>query len=122
MEWIWFIVVALIWGFTNPFLKRGSKDISRIETSNKLLKIWQQLKWLATNLPFVVPFLINQSGSILYYVTVARSDISLAVPVINSLTLLITTIIGILIGEKIQSPKCYLGMCMVVGGVATCLL
>jgi hypothetical protein len=73
-------------------------------------------------LKYLVPFLLNQSGSILFYIALAYSsilnisllikfynilrilllftDISLVVPVTNSLTLFFTTLTGILLGEQ----------------------
>ena len=65
---------------------------------------------------------MNQSGSVLYYLTIASSDISIAVPVINSLTLVVTTIMGTLMGEKVLSVKSYLGIVCVVSGVCISIM
>ena len=122
MKGIWFLVVALIWGCTNPLLKRGSVGIETIENSSKLQKALLQIKWLILNPSFTIPFLMNQSGSVLYYLTIASSDISIAVPVINSLTLVVTTIMGTLMGEKVLSVRSYLGIVCVVSGVCISIM
>ena len=122
MKAVWFFVVALIWGCTNPLLKRGSVGIETIDNSSKLQKALLQIKWLILNPSFTIPFLMNQSGSVLYYLTIASSDISIAVPVINSLTLVVTTIMGTLMGEKVLSVKSYLGIVCVVSGVCISIM
>lgn len=122
MSGLSFLCVAMLWGCTNPFLKRGSEGVNSIQASNKFVRVVYQLKWLALNFQFTVPFLINQAGSVLYFITVAQSDISLAVPIINSLTLAITAIVGMLLGEKIQSTKSYFGMFCIIIGVCIALL
>lgn len=122
MKWINYLLVSLVWGCTDPFLKRGSQGIETVQTDNRLLKIALQFKWLLLNYQFTIPFLVNQLGSLLYYFVVAQSDISIAVPVINSLTLIVTTITGSLIGERVQSMKKYCGMLCIVLGVSISIL
>lgn len=117
-----FIAVAVVWGGTNPLLKRGSAGMEKIKCSNRLLQVIMELKYLALKWTYVVPFLINQSGSILYYFTLGQADLSLAVPITNSLTFLVTTIVGRLIGEKITSYWTYAGVFTVLCGVGLCVL
>ncbi len=114
-----FLIVAIIWGSTNPLLKKGSVGVETVDTSrnNKIKKALLQLKWLLLTPSFTLPFLLNQCGSVLYYIVVANSDISLAVPVINSLTLVVTALAGRVMGEAALSIQTYLGMVLVVTGV-----
>ncbi|KAK3710164.1 hypothetical protein QZH41_010554, partial [Actinostola sp. cb2023] len=49
---------------------------------------------------YMIPFLLNQSGSVLFYLTLASADLSLAVPITNSLTFLFTILTGKLLGEE----------------------
>ena len=90
------IAVSVVWGCSNPFLKRGSEEVQRVRGSGLLHQILLELWFLATHCSYTVPFLINQSGSVLYYLTVAKMDLSLAVPIINSLTVLFTTLVRLL--------------------------
>jgi uncharacterized membrane protein len=46
---------------------------------------------------------LNQSGSVIYFLTLQSADLSLAVPVANSLTFVFTAISGWILGE--QLPK-----------------
>ncbi|KFQ73880.1 Transmembrane protein 234, partial [Phaethon lepturus] len=49
----------------------------------------------------MVPFLLNQGGSLLFYLTLASADLSLAVPLCNSLALIVTLVTGRILGEDI---------------------
>lgn len=49
---------------------------------------------------YIVPFLFNQCGSVLYFLTLHSIDLSLAVPVSNSLTFVFTAITGWFLGEE----------------------
>lgn len=116
------IGVSMVWGCSNPFLKHGSEGIQRVRgsiwsTYQILLELW----FPATRCSYTVLFLINQSGSVLYYLTVAKMDLSLAVPIINLLTVLFTTLVGLLLGEKLRGGRSLLGMACVLAGVALCL-
>lgn len=51
-------------------------------------------------LQYMLPFLFNQCGSVLYFLTLQDTDISLAVPVSNSLTFIFTAITGWFLGEE----------------------
>lgn len=43
------VFVALLWGGTNPLIKRNSKEIVEIEANSKILQFMLELKYLATN-------------------------------------------------------------------------
>ncbi|NXT27323.1 TM234 protein, partial [Syrrhaptes paradoxus] len=68
----------------------------------------------------LVPFLLNQSGSLLFYLTLASADLSLAVPLCNSLALIVTVVTGRMLGEDIGGKRAVAGMLLAVVGVALC--
>ena len=114
-----FVAVALVWGITNPLLKKGSVGVENIRCHGRLQQLISELIFLALRWHYVVPFLINQTGS---YVTIGQADISLAVPITNSLTFLVTSIAGRLMGEQSPSNTTYLGVLLVLFGVALCIV
>ena len=118
---LWFMAVALLWGATNPLMKKGSAGIENISCSSRILQLVMEVKFLALRWQYAVPFLLNQSGSLLYYLTLSQADISLAVPITNSLTFLITSLVSRLLGEKVHSNWTYVGMILVLSGVALCV-
>ena len=115
------LAVALIWGCSNPFLKRGSEGVQRVRGKNWIHQLLLELHFLVTHCQYTVPFLVNQSGSVLYYLTVAKVDMSLAVPIVNSLTVFFTTTVGLMLGESVRGGRSYFGMALVLAGVALCL-
>ncbi len=119
---VWFFLVALVWGCTNPLLKKGSQGIEEVHGRNRLTQVLAELQFLALNWRYAVPFLVNQSGSLLYYLTLAEADISLAVPITNSLTFIVTTLAGRWLGEEPPPAKTYCGMALVLCGVSLCVI
>ena len=117
-----FLAVALVWGITNPLLKKGSAGVEKIQGRGRLRQLFSELAFLALRWQYAVPFLVNQSGSVLYYVTIGQADISLAVPITNSLTFLVTSVAGRLMGEKPPTNTTYLGVLFVLVGVALCIV
>lgn len=114
----------MAWGFTNPFIKRATKGLSQVSekysNSSFLEKHLQELKFLCT-FSFLVPFLINLSGSFIYYITLGDSNLTLAVPVCNSLTFALTGVAGVLLGEDFGSRNTLFGMFLVILGVLLCV-
>ncbi|KAG9329352.1 hypothetical protein JZ751_003241 [Albula glossodonta] len=116
------VVVAALWGGTNPFLRKGTEGIEEVKKSNFVMQFLGEVKFLFLNVKYMVPFLLNQSGSLVYYLTLASTDLSLAVPVANSLTFLFTLLTGKLLGEDIGGKRAVLGMCLTTLGVTLCVL
>ncbi|KAK4877355.1 hypothetical protein RN001_009861 [Aquatica leii] len=114
------LVVAVLWGGTNPLIKRGSKEITKVKAHNALMQFLLELKYLATNYKYLVPMGLNQLGSVLYFLTLQHADISLTVPVTNSLTFVFTAVSGRLLGEKPASKCTYFGMVFILLGTALC--
>ena len=115
-----FLLVAALWGATNPFLKRGSHDLLLIEEPTKLKQFISEWKYMLTTPTYLIPFLLNQSGSVVYYIALSQSELSVAVPVTNSLTLLFTLLSGLALGERVHK-KILLGMVLVMIGITLCV-
>ncbi|KOX76284.1 hypothetical protein WN51_11615 [Melipona quadrifasciata] len=118
---VFLTVVAFLWGVTNPFIKKGAKGLENVKSSSKFGQFFKELAFLVTNLKYIVPFIINQSGSVLYFLTLSKADISLAIPVTNSLTFVITAMTGWILGEekihKCWHIICYLSIFTIYNGI-----
>ncbi|EDL80552.1 rCG30879, isoform CRA_a [Rattus norvegicus] len=68
-----------------------------------------------------MPFLLNQSGSLLYYLTLASTDLTLAVPICNSLAIVFTLIVGKVLGEDVGGKGAAAGMVLAIAGVTLCV-
>ncbi|XP_056616608.1 transmembrane protein 234 [Triplophysa dalaica] len=116
------LLVAILWGGTNPFLKKGTEGIEQVQRGNKLLQFLAEVKFLCLNFKYLVPFILNQSGSLVFYFTLASTDLSLAVPMVNSLTFLFTLLMGKWLGEEFGGKRAVLGMLLTMTGVTVCVL
>ena len=69
-----------------------------------------------------IPLVLNQCGSVVYtLVILPRVSLSVAVPVVNSLTLAASLTVARLLGESAPSRKELLGVTLIVAGVSLCL-
>ncbi|KAJ2780844.1 hypothetical protein H4R18_003213 [Coemansia javaensis] len=118
---IGFVLTALCWGFTNPFIKRGSAGVEDIKRSGWARQVLAETWFLATRWQYVLALAINLSGSAVYYYTLGSADITIAVPITNSLALVFTVLAGMLVGERPPSPREALGMAGIVLGAALCV-
>ncbi|KAB0796786.1 hypothetical protein PPYR_10847 [Photinus pyralis] len=114
------LTVAALWGCTNPLIKRGSKDIVKVKADNCIAQFFLELKYLFTNYKYLLPMGLNQLGSVLYFVLLQSLDLSLMVPVANSLTFVFTAITGKYLGEQSAGQKTYLGMIFILMGTLLC--
>nr|XP_046474409.1 transmembrane protein 234 homolog isoform X1 [Neodiprion pinetum] len=93
-------LAALLWGATNPFIKKGSEGLQYVKASSPCRQLAKEVVFLVTTLKYIIPFVINQCGSVLYFLALQSADLSLAVPVSNSLTFVFTAISGWFLGEE----------------------
>lgn len=129
-----YILVGVLWGCTNPFLKKGSQETQvasgtgsqssnpkRVEEGFVANTKRSLRKFLNPSVLF--PFILNQSGSLVFYFLLATENISTTVPVCNSLTFIFTGITGWFLGEKFAHPVMFVaGLLMVVSGLSICAL
>lgn len=101
------------------FLLQG---IDKIKKDSKLKQFLAEMGYLFSRTNYMIPFIMNQAGSVLYYFTLASAEISLAVPLTNSLTFIFTMISGHLLGEQIKNKTTYVGIALVLVGVCLCVL
>ncbi|XP_028251982.1 transmembrane protein 234 [Parambassis ranga] len=116
------LLVSVLWGCTNPFLKRGTEGIENVTKTNRVSQLLAEVKFLFLNLKYLVPFLLNQSGSLVYYYTLSTTELSLAVPVANSLTFLCTLLTGRLLGEEFGGKQAVVGMFLTMAGITLCVI
>lgn len=96
----------------------ATKELSGISRSKAILKsIWQ-----LTRIKVWLPYSINQLGSLLYYKSLASSNLTLSVPICNATAMVFSSITSILLGERVNQPgKAMLGVSFVLLGVGICM-
>jgi drug/metabolite transporter (DMT)-like permease len=121
-----YLFVGALWGITNPFLKHGAQNNSGTTQTSEQSHIFQRAKesFLIFFTPAIfLPIFINQIGSVAFYFLLATDDISIAVPLCNSLTFAFTGIAGWFLGERIHQPMIFiLGVILVISGIYLCVL
>ncbi|KAL6436567.1 hypothetical protein ACFW04_004795 [Cataglyphis niger] len=117
---LYLCLVAILWGVTNPFIKKGAQGLENVKETSFYQQFIKEIVFLVTNLKYLLPFILNQFGSVLYFLTLQSTDISLAVPVSNSLTFMFTAITGWFLGEEKVHKNTYLGMIFILCGTALC--
>ncbi|CAF0934237.1 unnamed protein product, partial [Didymodactylos carnosus] len=95
-------------GITNSFLHRGTKGVDRIEEANYVKKFILEIYFLFTNVNL---------GSVLYYYSLTKEDFSIAVPVTNALTLIVTYICDAVFRKELRSLKFMIGILLVTIGI-----
>uniref|UniRef100_A0A914WXW9 Transmembrane protein 234 n=1 Tax=Plectus sambesii TaxID=2011161 RepID=A0A914WXW9_9BILA len=127
------MVVSLMWGGTNPLLRIGSRSASARSQSStsssssssggasRLLRPFLEMWALLKDWRFSIPLMINQMASVLFIVLLASLPLTVVVPVVNSLTFLVTAVVGFLLGEPTASFRLWLGTYCILIGIGICL-
>lgn len=115
------VLVGFLWGATNPLIKRGTTGIRSIQASNLIRKFLLEIKYLATEWRYVLPFLLNQCGSVLYVFTLQSTELSMAVPIANSCTFIFTALVSMLLGERMPNKDSFIGIFLISSGILTCI-
>ncbi|XP_025711867.1 transmembrane protein 234 isoform X3 [Callorhinus ursinus] len=116
------VLVAALWGGTQPLLKRASSRLQQVHERTWVRQLLQEMKTLFLNTEYLMPFFLNQCGSLLYYLTLASTDLTLAVPISNSLAIVFTLIVGKVLGEDVGGKGAFTGMMLTVVGIALCVM
>ena len=74
-------IVGMVWGTTNALLEQGVKRASSSSSSSSMLQPG-----------IILPYILNQAGSLLFYVLLSSSELSVVGPLTNALTLIFTGI------------------------------
>uniref|UniRef100_A0AC35U3V8 Integral membrane protein n=1 Tax=Rhabditophanes sp. KR3021 TaxID=114890 RepID=A0AC35U3V8_9BILA len=115
------ILVSFIWGASNPFIRQGALDTTKANRDQGRafpLHIISDVYQFFANWRFAVPFLINQSGSVLFNLLLTQLPTTLIVPTVNSLTFIWTAVIGSYVEGKSISLQKWIGIGVCLSGIA----
>ena len=127
-EAISLLLVGALWGCTNPFMRQGAESKNTSTTINNSKDKGGETKSVLKSLfrlakiKVWLPYLINQLGSVLYYKQLASSNLTLSVPVCNSVAMVFSCITSFLLGERLNKPgRAAVGVILVLSGVQICM-
>ncbi|KAJ2940942.1 hypothetical protein O0L34_g10205 [Tuta absoluta] len=115
------VLTGVLWGVTNPFIRQGTKGLRQVRANSWLGQAWAEVAFLLGNWRYVVPWVINQAGSVSYLLAVRRAPLSLSVPAANALAFACTAVTGAATGhEEPLDRGSILGVICIVAGTALC--
>ncbi|VEN33677.1 unnamed protein product, partial [Callosobruchus maculatus] len=69
---------------------------------------------------YILPWLVNQSGSVIYFLTLQSTDLTLSVPLANSLTFVFTAVVSWILEEKLPKKRTTIGVILILLGTSLC--
>ncbi|KAI0024220.1 hypothetical protein F4780DRAFT_652155 [Xylariomycetidae sp. FL0641] len=129
-----FLLVGLAWGLTTPFIRRAAKDhnppahalLARADVrgswlKSKLYGAFFAVVDLLRNPRYAVPLLINLTGSVWFFLLIGQAELSLTVPIVNTLAFLFTVLGDWWVDKKVISRDTWIGMILSLCGIALCV-
>lgn len=116
------LLVGALWGCTNPMIRKGALEVAENmdqKNDQQFLSAVKKFK----NVRVWLPYVLNQAGSVVYYILLASSDLTLAVPICNGLALVFSCLTSVVLGEQVDKPfRAFLGAALVMLGTALCMI
>ncbi|KAK6865049.1 hypothetical protein PG995_001577 [Apiospora arundinis] len=129
-----FLMVGLAWGFTTPFIRRAARDhnpplhpiLEREDIKSSGLKSrlyggFFAILDLLRNPRYAIPLLINLTGSVWFFLLIGQAELSLTVPIVNTLAFLFTVLGDWWVEQKVISKDTWIGMALSLCGIALCV-
>eukprot|EP01039_Chlorochromonas_danica_P002902 gene2902-3168_t len=133
-----YLLVSLLWGCSNPFIKHaqvitsqrqaaahkgGEDEADKGHTRNFFQTLLSGLRTFQ-DLRVLIPFLVNQTGSLVFFFLLSSEPVSIASPVCNSLTFVVTAVTSYAVfNEVVRYPVLLIvGTMLIVCGTYFCLM
>ncbi|KAI1401412.1 hypothetical protein F4819DRAFT_458601 [Hypoxylon fuscum] len=129
-----FLLVGLAWGLTTPFIRRAAKDhnppahpllarddVKASWVKSKLYGAFFAVVDLLRNPRYAIPLLINLTGSVWFFLLIGQAELSLTVPIVNTLAFLFTVLGDWWVDRKVISRDTWIGMILSLCGIALCV-
>ncbi|KAI1763958.1 hypothetical protein GGR53DRAFT_495625 [Hypoxylon sp. FL1150] len=129
-----FLLVGLAWGLTTPFIRRAAKDhnppahpllarddVKASWVKSKLYGAFFAVVDLLRNPRYAIPLLINLTGSVWFFLLIGQAELSLTVPIVNTLAFLFTVLGDWWVDRKVISRDTWIGMALSLCGIALCV-
>ncbi|KAK3179439.1 hypothetical protein K4F52_009100 [Lecanicillium sp. MT-2017a] len=129
-----FLLVGIAWGGTTPFIRRAAR--SHKPPHHALLdepavkESWLKSKVygaafavfdLLRDPRYAVPLIINLTGSVWFFLLIGQAELSLTVPIVNTMAFLFTVLGEWYVEKKVISRDTGIGMVFSLAGIALCV-
>ncbi|KAI7716726.1 hypothetical protein KC353_g5166 [Hortaea werneckii] len=136
--WRWvvgFLLVGMAWGFTTPFMRKAAVARDLKPKPQRPLLTDPNVSWMMRQAAtvfyavgdllgspsYAAPLLLNITGSVWFFLLVGQAELSLTVPITNSLAFLFTVLGEWWAEGKVISRDTWIGMMFCLIGVALCV-
>ncbi|KAM5352246.1 hypothetical protein ACJ41O_004969 [Fusarium nematophilum] len=129
-----FVLVGLAWGFTTPFIRRAARSHNPpahpVLESPAVRASWLKSKVygaffavvdLLRNPRYAIPLVLNLTGSVWFFVLIGKAELSLTVPIVNTLSFLFTVLGDWYVDGKVISKDTAAGMVLMLAGIGLCV-
>ncbi|RKU46574.1 hypothetical protein DL546_004528 [Coniochaeta pulveracea] len=129
-----FLLVGIAWGLTTPFIRRAARthnppphpllDSPAVRSSfvkSKLYGAFFAVADLLRNPAYAIPLVVNLTGSVWFFLLIGKAELSLTVPITNTLAFLFTVIGEWWVEKKVISRQTMMGMILSISGIALCV-
>ena len=118
---LFILLAAVLWGVTNPLLKRYSAGFHTAEREKR--SAWDDVVFLVKRPRYLVTQIANLLGSVAFFAALRDVSVSTGSIVTNSLAFVITVIMSVwVLKEGTVQPRTYCGMVFVLLGTSICTL
>ncbi|SOV12247.1 conserved protein, unknown function [Plasmodium gaboni] len=111
-----YFIIGILWGCTNAYMKKGCIYKSNDENIKK-----ENILSIFTNYYIIVPYILNQIGSLFYYFLLSTCDISLVMPLCNTCSFFFTYVTELVIFKKELTFNSLMGFMLISLGIFICL-
>ncbi|KAF2875715.1 hypothetical protein BDV95DRAFT_484236 [Massariosphaeria phaeospora] len=127
-----FLLVGACWGLTTPFMRRAALNYTPIPRpalsdprtpyiQRKILGVWYAVIGVLSRPAYAVPLLLNVTGSVWFFVLIGGAELSLTVPITNSLAFLFTVAGEWWAEGRGVGRDTWIGMGLVLAGIGLCV-
>ncbi|KAI0445320.1 hypothetical protein F4803DRAFT_167032 [Xylaria telfairii] len=129
-----FLLVGIAWGLTTPFIRRAAKthnppahplltreDVEASWLKSRLYRTFFAVVDLLRNPRYAVPLVINLTGSVWFFLLIGQAELSLTVPIVNTLAFLFTVLGDWWVDKKVIDRNTWAGMILSLAGIALCV-
>lgn len=125
-------MVGACWGLTTPFMRKAAIGYTPPQRTSlgdprsswikrKVQEIGYAVIGIVSRPAYAIPLLLNITGSVWFFVLIGKAELSLTVPITNSLAFLFTVLGEWWAEKKTISRDTWIGMALVLGGIALCV-
>ncbi|KFY72612.1 hypothetical protein V499_07255 [Pseudogymnoascus sp. VKM F-103] len=129
-----FLLIGLAWGFTTPFIRAAARshkppahpilETAAVKGSRIRSAVYGAffgITDLLRNWRYAVPLVVNLTGSVWFFLLIGQAELSLTVPITNSLAFLFTVIGDWYVEGKVISRDTWIGMTLSLVGIGLCV-